>query len=97
MSKTLRSRRPFGDLFRRLQANPADRLALQQAAQLALQVEFATVPVYLSGLYSIQDRDCVAYQALRSVVMEEMFHLNQAANLVVALGALPRFTGAAAP
>lgn len=97
MSKTLRSRRPFGDLFRRLQANPADRLALQQAAQLALQVEFATIPVYLSGLYSIQDRDCVAYQALRSVVMEEMVHINQAANLVVALGALPRFTGQAAP
>ena len=36
-------------------------------------------------------------KALRSDVMEEMFHIHQAANLVVALGALPRFTGQAAP
>jgi len=93
----LQSTRPFGNLFERLKTNVGDIGALQQAAQLALQVEFATIPVYLSGMYSIVDTSSDAFQALRSVVMEEMFHLNQAANLVIGLGALPRFTGQAAP
>ena len=101
------SPRPYPRLFARLGQRlemPAfearsgdDREALQQAAQLALQVEFSTIPVYLTGLYSIQDPSSEAFQALRAVVMEEMFHVNVAANLVVALGALPRFTGDAAP
>jgi hypothetical protein len=89
--------RPFGALFQRLQQPGVDRKALQDAAQLALRVEFSTIPVYLTGMYSIQDPASAPYQALRAVVMEEMFHVNQAANLVVALGALPCFTGEAAP
>lgn len=93
----LRSARPFGALFDQLNETPGDRQALQNAAQLALQVEFSTIPVYLTGMYSITDNSSDAYQTLRSVVMEEMFHLNQMANIVVALGALPRFTGDAAP
>lgn len=81
-------------LFSRLRsATTDDRLALQEAAQLAIQVEFTTIPVYLTGLYSISDLDTPAYQLLRSVVMEEMFHVNQAANILVAIGGLPRFTG----
>ncbi|MBT2785505.1 MULTISPECIES: ferritin-like domain-containing protein [unclassified Halomonas] len=70
---------------------------LQEAAQLALQVEFTTIPVYLSALYSISDTGSHVYQTLRSVAMEEMFHVNQAANIIVALGALPKFTGDAVP
>jgi hypothetical protein len=105
-----RSALPFGNLFDRLAgrapasapgrptAPPDDALrALREAAQLALQVEFATIPVYLSGLYSISDTGSTAYQVLRSVAMEEMFHVNQAANLLVALGGQPCFTGACAP
>lgn len=97
MPQRLRSARPFQGLFQRLRQSDGDRRPLQEAAQLALQVEFATIPVYLTGMYSISDTGSTAYQALRAVVMEEMFHVNQAANLVVALGALPRFTGNAAP
>lgn len=83
-------------LFSRLHAGPTLQ-DLQDTAQLALQVEFATVPTYLSGLYSIADTSSDAYQILRSVVMEEMFHVNQAANIIVALGGMPRFTGDAVP
>ncbi|MBB3140191.1 ferritin-like domain-containing protein [Halomonas organivorans] len=89
--------RPAG-LFDRLASTTSSSLEdLQEAAQLALQVEFTTIPVYLTSLYSISDTGSHAYQVLRSVVMEEMFHVNQAANIVVALGALPRFTGDAVP
>ncbi|NDY92837.1 ferritin-like domain-containing protein [Ideonella livida] len=97
MPSSLRSARPFGALFQHLRSDAPTLTDLQHAAQLALQVEFTTIPVYLSGMYSITDKGSTAYQALRAVVMEEMFHVNQAANLVIALGALPRFTGDAAP
>lgn len=83
---------PHG-LFDRLRQAAVGRKDLQQAAQLAVQVEFTTIPAYLSGLYSITDAASDAYQALRSVVMEEMFHVNQAANILVGLGGTPRFTG----
>jgi len=106
--RNLRSPRPFGALFDRLSGSKQapghksrttedQRSDLRNAAQLALQVEFSTIPVYLSGLYSISDTGSKAYQILRSVVMEEMFHVNQVANLVVALGGLPRFTREFAP
>ncbi|GAB2198846.1 ferritin-like domain-containing protein [Sessilibacter sp. MAH4] len=83
-------------LFSRL-SNAPTITDLQQTAQLALQVEFSTIPVYLSALYSIANTDSYAYQALRSVAIEEMFHVNQAANIIVALGALPKFTDSAVP
>ncbi|MBX3743952.1 MAG: ferritin-like protein [Verrucomicrobiae bacterium] len=102
MISTPRSRCPFGAIFARFihgrDRNCEERRTqLIDFAQLALQVEFATIPVYLTGMYSIADRSCAAYQTLRSVVMEEMFHANLAANLVVALGGRPRFTDDAAP
>ncbi|MBN3788601.1 ferritin-like protein [Burkholderia sp. Ac-20353] len=78
-------------------ALPDPRASLHEAAQLALQVEFTTIPPYLTALYSIADPASDAYQALRSVVVEEMFHLNQAANLLVAIGGTPKFTGTAVP
>lgn len=84
-------------LFQRLYDPNVDIQDLQDAAQLAVQVEFTTIPAYLTALYSISDTASTAYQTLRSVVMEEMFHVNQAANIVVALGSLPIFTGTKAP
>ncbi len=74
-----------------------NRQPLQEAAQLALQVEFTTIPAYLTALYSISQLDSTAYQLLRSVVMEEMFHFNLAANILVSIGGLPRCTGPFVP
>jgi hypothetical protein len=70
---------------------------LRAHLQSAVQLELTTIPAYLCALYSIVDKTSDAYQALRSVVTEEMFHLNQAANLLVAVGGKPRLTGDAAP
>jgi hypothetical protein len=70
---------------------------LRQAIQTAIRVEFSTIPPYLSCLYSIQDKSSDAYQALRSVVVEEMFHVNQAANLLIGVGGQPKLTGDAVP
>lgn len=88
---------PFNNLFGNLKSNHDSRKHLQEAVQLAVQIEFTTIPAYLTALYSIQDVSSTAYQLLRSVVMEEMYHANQAANLLVAIGGQPLFTGKAVP
>jgi Ferritin-like len=70
---------------------------LRATAQLTIEVEFTTIPPYLTALYSLIDTSSDAYQALRSVVVEEMFHINQAANLLIGIGGKPGFTGSALP
>jgi hypothetical protein len=70
---------------------------LREHVQIAIQLEFTTIPAYLSALYSIVDKSSLAYEVLRSIVVEEMFHVNQAANLLVGIGGHPRFTGPVAP
>lgn len=99
------SKKPFGMLFDRIRGQLStedktcgdSRKPLQDLAQLAIMVEMTTIPPYLTALYSISDPNCEAYQLLRSVVMEEMFHVNQAANLMVAIGGRPRLTGSFTP
>lgn len=62
---------------------------LRKLLQTALEVEFATIPPYLTAMYSIKDKTTQAYQVIRSVVMEEMLHLNLASNLLLAVGGKP--------
>lgn len=68
---------------------PQTREDLQAMAQLAVQVEFTTIPTYLTTMYSIIDKQADVYQTLRSVAIEEMLHLVQVANLLVAIGGKP--------
>jgi len=74
-----------------------DLETLRRMIATAVRLEFTTIPPYLTALYSIVDTSSDAYQALRSVVVEEMFHVNQAANLLIAVGGRPSFTGDAVP
>lgn len=55
--------------------------------QNAIILEHATIPCYLSGLYSLKDgtNQAVA-QILRTVVIEEMLHVTIAANVLNAIG-----------
>ena len=56
----------------------------------AMQVEFYTIPVYLTSLYSIVDGcNHEIYTAIREVVMQEMMHFAQAANILIAVGGDP--------
>ena len=62
------------------------KLQLQQAFQL----EFYTIPLYLTSLYSIKDGyNRVVYTLIRSVLMQEMLHMSQAANILIAVGGQP--------
>ncbi len=53
----------------------------------AMQLEHATIPTYLTALYSLHPQtNSDAYHAIRVVVVEEMLHLTIAANLMNSIG-----------
>ena len=61
--------------------------SVKDQLQLAVQIEFATIPLYLTALYSIMEGCNVeAYQLMRNIVIQEMLHFSQAANILIAIG-----------
>lgn len=59
----------------------------------AMQLEHATIPPYLTALYSIRPgTNSDAYHVLRVTVVEEMLHLTLVANLLNAVGGTPDLT-----
>lgn len=66
---------------------------LHEYLQSAVTLEFATIPAYTTAMYSMKDKACDAYRLTASVAMEEMFHVYQVANLLLAVGGIPKFTG----
>ncbi|HJT98607.1 MAG TPA: ferritin-like domain-containing protein [Rhodanobacteraceae bacterium] len=68
----------------------------QVHAQVAVAVELYTIPLYLSACASINSAASAnalnAYNAVLSVCIEEMMHLQLAANMCLALGTTPNFT-----
>ena len=66
---------------------------LHQYLYYAIQLEHATIPPYLTGLYSIKPgTNSDAYQAIRVVSVEEMLHLTLSANILNAVGGEPDLT-----
>ena len=63
---------------------------LRHCLQKALELEFYTIPLYLTSLYSIKDgHNRKVYSLIRSVVMQEMLHMLQVANLLISIGGKP--------
>ena len=59
----------------------------------ALQLEHATIPPYMTALYSLHNgSNSAAWHILRVVVVEEMLHLALAANVLNAVGGSPDLT-----
>ena len=60
---------------------------LHRYLHAAMQLEHATIPPYLTALYSIRPgTNADAYHVLRVVAVEEMLHLTLAANVLNAVG-----------
>ena len=60
----------------------------------ALRLEHATIPPYLTALYSLHPgTNSPAWHILRVVAVEEMLHLTLAANVMNAVGGTPDLTG----
>ncbi|HZJ66651.1 MAG TPA: ferritin-like protein [Kofleriaceae bacterium] len=63
---------------------------IKQSLQSALELEYATLPLYLSSMFSLEVQNYTAYNTIRSVAMEEMVHMAIACNMLAALGGSPR-------
>jgi Ferritin-like len=58
-----------------------------------MQLEHATIPVYLTALYSLHpETNADAWHILRVIAIEEMLHLTLAANVMNAVGGQPDLT-----
>jgi Ferritin-like len=69
--------------------NP-DLDAVKAALQDAIELEHATIPVYLYALYSLDERkNQLIAEILSSVVVEEMLHMTLASNVLNAIGGSP--------
>lgn len=63
---------------------------VQDALQYAIELEHATIPPYLTALYSLQPGKNQAIAALlKGIVFEEMQHMTLAANMLNAIGGQP--------
>lgn len=63
---------------------------LHAALQLAMELEFATIPPYLCAQWSIVHDPDKVEGVLHAVVAQEMAHLAMAGNVLAALGGQPR-------
>jgi hypothetical protein len=66
---------------------------LFEALQWAIELEFATIPVYLCGMWSILDTNHPVRGYLQSIVLQEMAHLGLACNILTTLGGTPNISG----
>ncbi len=66
--------------------------SLRTHLQWAIELEHATVPPYLTALYSIKEgANPDSVEVIKSVFLEEMLHMALAANILNAVGGTPRF------
>jgi hypothetical protein len=70
------------------------RQALGVLLQSALQLEFATIPTYLSAIFSLTSNTKISDLILRAAI-EEMLHMTAVANLMNAVGIAPDIMAAA--
>jgi hypothetical protein len=62
---------------------------LKRSLQAALELEFATIPPYLTAYWSIKDARDPSARSIREVFVEEMLHLGICCNLLAAIGGEP--------
>lgn len=70
---------------------------LKQALRVAIRLEFATVPPYLTALWSIVDQAHPVAKVIRAIAHEEMLHVALLCNFLSALGERPSLTGNVVP
>lgn len=72
----------------------AARQALGVLLQSALQLEFATIPPYLTAAFSLHSSNEKVRDLIVRVAVEEMLHMMAVANLMNAIGVAPRIVDA---
>jgi rubrerythrin len=62
---------------------------IRNVLQSAIELEHATLPLYLSTMFSLEVQNYTTYNLIRSVVMEEMVHMAIACNILSSLEGKP--------
>jgi ferritin-like protein len=62
---------------------------LRESLQAAIELEFATIPPYLSAFWSVKNRIDPVARSIREIVREEMLHMGLACNMLTAIGGTP--------
>ena len=73
----------------RVPAVAHDLAWLRRSLQAAIELEFATIPPYLTAYWSIKNRQDPSAVSIREVFTEEMLHMGICCNLLVAIGGAP--------
>lgn len=66
--------------------------SLKASLQLAIDLEFSTIPPYLMALWSIKDDQDPAAASIREVAQEEMLHMALACNMLTGIGGCPQIS-----
>jgi hypothetical protein len=89
------------ELFRPLREAAAQndptvmQTAIQQSLQNAIKLEFATIPTYLYAFWSLDPtQNALISGLIHSIVVEEMYHLAIACNILNAIAGSPQIVGA---
>ena len=78
------------DCIKELNQSVCSIYMLQYCLQKAIELEFYTIPLYLTALYSIKSGYNMEVQKIiRSIVMQEMLHMLQASNILISIGGTP--------
>ena len=62
---------------------------LKEALQIAMQLEFSTIPPYLCAQWSINVDPSGVGDTIQDIVVQEMFHFALAGNMLTAIGGTP--------
>lgn len=74
----------------RVQPEVRDIGWLQESLASAVQLELATIPTYLTAYWSVKSGE--VQQLILEVVLQEMYHMGLAANLLTGIGGTPEIT-----
>lgn len=84
MSKSFSIPNLTAELTKLKKGDPAD--CIKKSLRAAIKLEFATIPPYLTAMWSIIDSNHDVARTLKEIVVEEMLHMGLACNMLVGLG-----------
>jgi hypothetical protein len=68
---------------------------LQDALQIAMQLEFFTIPPYLCAQWSLNSDPGGVGDMIQNIVVQEMYHFALAGNMLTAISGMPNIANAA--
>ncbi len=65
-------------------------IVLKELLGYAVTLEFATIPIYLTSIWTIKDNTSKVASSIRNILQEEMLHMSMVCNMLVGIGGEPK-------